>query len=62
MRVEKGNPDDEELAALTAVLLLGLPADHTPPRRAPVALWRRLDRAPGFDCPRTWRADSRQSR
>lgn len=56
IRVERGRPDDTELAALTAVLLArSATADaeqHEPVR--PVALWRRPERAAGFVGPRTW--------
>ncbi|AXE89722.1 acyl-CoA carboxylase subunit epsilon [Streptomyces sp. Go-475] len=58
-RVEKGSPSEEELAALTVVLLAraaaaGVPAPAAEPSR-PLARWRRLERATGFGGPRSWR-------
>ncbi|MFI0234834.1 acyl-CoA carboxylase subunit epsilon [Streptomyces sp. NPDC017086] len=58
-RVEKGSPSEEELAALTVVLLAratagGVPAPAAEPSR-PVARWRRLERATVFGGPRSWR-------
>ncbi|MBT2507439.1 acyl-CoA carboxylase subunit epsilon [Streptomyces sp. ISL-98] len=61
VRIEKGNPAPEELAALTAVLLARVlgpdvePDDQARGRRA-VAHWRRPERVAGFDGPRTWRS------
>ncbi|MFC9858793.1 MULTISPECIES: acyl-CoA carboxylase epsilon subunit [unclassified Streptomyces] len=63
LRVEKGAPNAEELAALTAVLLAraeaargGGPAGaaHTT-RPGGGARWRRPERALPFADPRTWR-------
>jgi hypothetical protein len=59
-RVAKGNPDAEELAAITAVLLglaagIGAEPEHAPRRKRAVAGWRRPERASAFDGPRTWR-------
>ncbi|MFJ5927751.1 acyl-CoA carboxylase subunit epsilon [Kitasatospora sp. NPDC092948] len=60
LRVEKGSPDGDELAALTVVLLarLAAAADAGPEAggRLPRAGWRRPERAPGFQGPRTWHA------
>jgi hypothetical protein len=60
LRVERGNPDAHELAALTVVLLArragGCSApDELSRRQRAVALWRRPERSSGFDGPRTWR-------
>jgi len=56
-RVERGDPDAVELAALAAVLsalAAGVPSG--PARHRPVpARWHRLERASGFTGPRTWR-------
>ena len=63
LRVEKGNPDGDELAALTVVLLARLAAsaaaDTEAYGRLSRAGWRRPERAPGFQGPRTWRAARR---
>lgn len=60
LRVERGHAEPEELAALTAVLMArvaaasaGTASSAQAPR--PVALWRRPERAAGFDDARTWR-------
>lgn len=57
-RVEKGAPDAEELAALTAVLLAcsaARPPDDDGVVQEPVtARWQRLERRGGFTGPRTW--------
>ncbi|MET9520703.1 acyl-CoA carboxylase epsilon subunit [Streptomyces sp. NPDC002994] len=59
LRVERGCPSPEELAALTAVLLArtscAAPDDLARSQQG-VARWRRPDRVVGFDGPRTWRA------
>jgi len=60
LRVEKGSPSGEELAALTVVLLAraagaGPAAAPAGPHRAPLARWRRPERGPGFESPRAWR-------
>ncbi|MFH8570252.1 acyl-CoA carboxylase subunit epsilon [Streptomyces sp. NPDC017993] len=59
LRVEKGSPSPEELAAITAVLLVrsaaGAEPDDDSRRERAVATWRRPERAPGFHGPRTWR-------
>ncbi|MEV1119736.1 acyl-CoA carboxylase epsilon subunit [Actinosynnema sp. NPDC049800] len=57
LRVEKGDPDPVELAALAAVLRLRAAAvavvEEEVPRRA--ARWRRPERVAGFAGARTWR-------
>ncbi|MFC7303697.1 acyl-CoA carboxylase subunit epsilon [Streptomyces monticola] len=70
LRVVKGSPSPEELAAITAVLMARRaagagtgtgtgtgsgPADDTTRRARAVAPWRRPERAQGFQGPRTWR-------
>ncbi len=61
LRVEKGSPEDEELAALTAVLLVlmaAMGAELADPSRGhrSVARWRRPERMQGFQGPRSWRS------
>ncbi|MCJ1679839.1 acyl-CoA carboxylase subunit epsilon [Streptomyces sp. APSN-46.1] len=57
LKVEKGNAEPEELAAITAILLARAAAA---PTAAPVhrigtqAGWRRLERSPGFRAPHSW--------
>ena len=62
IRVERGSLDDDELAALTAVLMAraaaAQPAEQ--PRfahgsRTPQARWRRLERVTGYRSPVSWR-------
>nr|UPN68089.1 putative decarboxylase epsilon subunit [Saccharothrix sp.] len=56
LRVEKGDPDPVELAALAAVLRLRAAAvvvSEEVPRRS--ARWRRPERVAGFAGARTWR-------
>ncbi|WP_433199352.1 acyl-CoA carboxylase epsilon subunit [Nocardia sp. CA-107356] len=57
LKVERGNPTDEELAALTAVLLavLAEAAPATEPRPASVH-WLRPERRPAFVVPHSWAA------
>ncbi|MFJ3883239.1 acyl-CoA carboxylase subunit epsilon [Streptomyces sp. NPDC090077] len=60
IRVVKGRPDAEELAALTAVVLARAAAyegEHggTAGGGPALARWRRPDRVRGFLGPRTWR-------
>ncbi|ULR51536.1 acyl-CoA carboxylase subunit epsilon [Streptomyces deccanensis] len=61
LRVEKGSPSPEELAAITAVLLARTTTTTGPydtsrrPRPRPRATWTRPERTPGFQGPRTWR-------
>ncbi|WP_329378888.1 acyl-CoA carboxylase subunit epsilon [Streptomyces sp. NBC_01351] len=56
LRVEKGNAEPEELAAITAILLARAAATPeetvTTPRSQ--AGWRRLERTPGFRAPHSW--------
>ncbi|MEU2790799.1 MULTISPECIES: acyl-CoA carboxylase epsilon subunit [unclassified Streptomyces] len=58
IRVEKGDASEEELAALTAVLLARAahrPAAAVPGRRsATTARWRRLERQHGFQSAGSW--------
>ncbi|MFH8350567.1 acyl-CoA carboxylase epsilon subunit [Streptomyces sp. NPDC018045] len=59
IRVEKGDASEEELAALTAVLLARAahrPDDTAVPgrRRATAARWRRLERQHGFRGAGSW--------
>jgi hypothetical protein len=57
VRVEKGQASDEELAAITALLLARAAnrsdasddPDHTPP-----AAWRRLERVRAYRAPHSW--------
>ncbi|MFF9011373.1 acyl-CoA carboxylase subunit epsilon [Streptomyces sp. NPDC014870] len=55
LRVEKGNADPEELAAITAVLLARAAAgEKIPAAHRSTAGWRRLERTPGFRAPHSW--------
>lgn len=58
IRVHKGNPDEHELAALAAVLLVGgvdNRADEVrSDRKRATAPWQWPERAGGFDDPRSW--------
>ncbi|MFG1809785.1 acyl-CoA carboxylase subunit epsilon [Streptomyces sp. NPDC049040] len=59
VRVEKGHAAPEELAAITAILLLraGAGAGGDSAAGIPVrstAKWRRLERTPGFRAPHSW--------
>ncbi|WP_330250275.1 acyl-CoA carboxylase subunit epsilon [Nocardia sp. NBC_00565] len=55
LRIERGNPTDEELAALTVVLLAAL-AGATPSdqRRPATVRWLRPERRPAFIAPHSW--------
>ncbi|MBW1604738.1 acyl-CoA carboxylase subunit epsilon [Streptomyces sp. JJ66] len=57
VRVEKGHASEEELAAVTALLLVraagGAESAPTGPTRT-TARWRRLERTPGFRAPHSW--------
>jgi len=55
LRIEKGSPTEAELAAVVAVLLCGTGADIDPGAdHRVVALWRRPERARGYQGPRSW--------
>ncbi|GHI87204.1 acyl-CoA carboxylase subunit epsilon [Streptomyces xanthophaeus] len=56
LRVEKGNAEPEELAAITAILLARAAATPETSVRIPrsQAGWRRLERTPGFRAPHSW--------
>jgi hypothetical protein len=58
VRVERGRAEPEEVAAVTALLLVRAAArPATPPahRGRARAGWRRLEREPGFRAPHSWR-------
>ncbi|GAQ54360.1 acyl-CoA carboxylase subunit epsilon [Streptomyces acidiscabies] len=58
IRVEKGNAEPEEVAAITAILLARAASrpTETPSHRGRVrAGWRRLERENGFRAPHSWR-------
>ncbi|MEU6731726.1 acyl-CoA carboxylase epsilon subunit [Streptomyces physcomitrii] len=58
LRVVRGNPAPEELAALSALLFARLSAPEAEaagPLGRAVAGWRRPERGSMFDGPRTWR-------
>ncbi|MBP0452316.1 acyl-CoA carboxylase subunit epsilon [Kitasatospora sp. RG8] len=62
LRVERGDPSPDELAAVVAVLLARAAAGAVPPAAdepAPTARWRRLERVYLFDAPRVWRTYQR---
>jgi hypothetical protein len=54
VRVVKGDLADEELAALTAVLLARAAADTVPAKQQLTARWQRLERRPGYSSPVSW--------
>ncbi|MFJ2650565.1 acyl-CoA carboxylase subunit epsilon [Streptomyces sp. NPDC087420] len=57
LRVEKGQADPEELAAITAVLMARAAARSEAPavgRGRSTAGWRRLERSSGFRAPHSW--------
>lgn len=58
LRVERGDPRPEELAALIALLYGRQPGPPAVggPRREATAGWSRPERERVFDGPRTWRA------
>ncbi|MCD0485292.1 acyl-CoA carboxylase epsilon subunit [Streptacidiphilus sp. ASG 303] len=57
-QIVRGSLTDEELAALTAVLLAraaaGGGARQQAVRPEPVARWQRLERRPSYDSPLSW--------
>jgi hypothetical protein len=56
VRVERGRPDDDELAALVAVLLSRVLATDPARRSTPsVPLWPRTERVAPYRSPRSWR-------
>ncbi|WP_151771082.1 acyl-CoA carboxylase epsilon subunit [Streptomyces abyssomicinicus] len=59
IRVEKGQAEPEELAALTAILLARASSGPAPEAwrggGSVRAAWRRLEREPGFRAPHSWR-------
>ncbi|MCB5909989.1 acyl-CoA carboxylase subunit epsilon [Streptomyces pinistramenti] len=65
LRVERGSPNEEELAAVTVVLMARAAAvrdtapDGSPVPGVPGARWRRPERAPAFADPRAWHRDHR---
>ncbi|MCG3041379.1 acyl-CoA carboxylase subunit epsilon [Streptomyces sp. S1A] len=58
VRVEKGHASEEELAAVTALLLARAAAHGSGPvasrPRRSTAPWRRLERTSGFRAPHSW--------
>ena len=64
VQVVRGSLTDEELAALTAVLLARAATAAAPRgpvlrlagRHEPAARWRRLERRPAYHSPVSWRA------
>lgn len=57
VRVEKGTASDEELAAVTALLLARAAHSHqggSARSGRSTAGWRRLERTPGFRAPHSW--------
>ncbi|WP_327412628.1 acyl-CoA carboxylase subunit epsilon [Streptomyces sp. NBC_01233] len=57
LKIEKGNVEPEELAAITAILLARAAAtpEETAVPAPRQAGWRRLERTPGFRAPHSWR-------
>ncbi|MFD8985901.1 acyl-CoA carboxylase subunit epsilon [Streptomyces sp. NBC_00809] len=56
LKVEKGNAEPEELAAITAILLAraaATPEEAVTTRRSQAG-WRRLERSRGFQAPHSW--------
>ncbi|MGB8940091.1 MAG: acyl-CoA carboxylase subunit epsilon [Streptomyces sp.] len=60
LRVERGRPGPEELAAVTAVLLarVARPGAPSTDEVSTRAAWRRLERDGGFMLAHSWRADA----
>ncbi|MDT0269392.1 acyl-CoA carboxylase subunit epsilon [Streptomyces sp. DSM 44915] len=58
VRVEKGAASDEELAAVTALLMAraaqrGAPVETSAPGQSPAG-WRRLERGSAYRAPHSW--------
>nr|WP_079664574.1 acyl-CoA carboxylase subunit epsilon [Streptomyces sp. 3214.6] len=64
VRVHRGRPTAEELAAVITVLLARSnaagPVEHAPPRSAP--RWRRHDRGLGYRTAHSWQSTRRPRR
>ncbi|MFE5580131.1 acyl-CoA carboxylase epsilon subunit [Kitasatospora sp. NPDC056531] len=60
LRIEKGAPTEEELAAVAVALLAATtrPTDDTETPSRARARWRRMDRAFGHHTPRSWRSEA----
>ncbi|MEU0499662.1 acyl-CoA carboxylase subunit epsilon [Nocardia sp. NPDC005998] len=59
LKIERGNPTDEELAALTTVLLAVIAGAGPTPTPAPgpaSVQWLRPERRPAFVVPHSWAA------
>lgn len=57
VRVEKGSPDPDELAALVVAVLAAARAEpHTTGSRSRPVVWQRLERLAGFCAPHSWQA------
>ncbi|MFI5676942.1 acyl-CoA carboxylase subunit epsilon [Streptomyces cellulosae] len=59
IRIDSGAPDDDELAAVTAVLLARIAApaiDTDMDEGRAVARWRRLERMSGHHTPCSWQS------
>ncbi|WP_280386269.1 acyl-CoA carboxylase epsilon subunit [Nocardia wallacei] len=54
IRIEKGNPDDEEIAALVTALLLATAEPLAPVLRPAPALWLRPQRRTVFLTANSW--------
>jgi Acyl-CoA carboxylase epsilon subunit len=64
IRVLRGDPDNEQLAAVTVVLLTRMSAGAAEPdqavyHRRQLAHWRRPERVTGFRGPHSWTAPPR---
>jgi hypothetical protein len=58
LRVQRGQPTEEELAAVALSLMTQLArrkAREQPPRRRCLARWHRWDRDAGYRSPGSWR-------